>query len=555
MRRGDGSTRTSPRVGGRRGLGQAVLLLGALVLSSCADETTDGSEASATGERSQPSESSQQPEASQGPEPPPPSEELPDTAAGAAAEEILAVLNAETPNTAELWDDLLAEEFLADVPAQQMVELVETGFLPTAPWSIYEVDGGAEDRQLVAEIRDDVGTALQMHVGLTDEELVETLLFTEPQPDHQEATSYEEIGERLEALPGQASVLITETAAEAGSASGGNSDAPGGDVGGDADDSPGGDADDVTVHLAAGEDEPAPLASVAKLAVLWAVVEAVESEELAWTDALTVTDELRSLPSGELQDADTGTQVTVAEAAQLMIEISDNTATDMLIDALGRETVEQATADVLGEAEGLTPFLTTREMFHLRFGEGDSAFQGAEQWAQSDVSQRLEILAELADEPFDVDADDVQGAAGYPAEEPPPEWYASAEDVAALHEALAVAEQEHEQLSAILGSNPGLTDIEDAWWDELAFKGGSSPGVLTGSWQVRTEDGRTLTVVILTSAQQAQELAAQQTEVFGLTRDALMIAGEEEEPEPETEAESDPEPEAGPETGNDGETG
>lgn len=188
MRRGDGSTRTSPRVGGRRGLGQAVLLLGALVLSSCADETTDGSEASATGERSQPSESSQQPEASQGPEPPPPSEELPDTAAGAAAEEILAVLNAETPNTAELWDDLLAEEFLADVPAQQMVELVETGFLPTAPWSIYEVDGGAEDRQLVAEIRDDVGTALQMHVGLTDEELVETLLFTEPQPDHQEAT-------------------------------------------------------------------------------------------------------------------------------------------------------------------------------------------------------------------------------------------------------------------------------------------------------------------------------------------------------------------------------
>lgn len=49
-------------------------------------------------------------------------------------------------------------------------------------------------------------------------------------------------------------------------------------------------------------------------------------------------------PTGRLQDEPTGTSVTVAEAADLMIAISDNTATDLLIDLVGRDAVEDVPA-------------------------------------------------------------------------------------------------------------------------------------------------------------------------------------------------------------------
>ena len=76
---------------------------------------------------------------------------------------------------------------------------------------------------------------------------------------------------------------------------------------------------------------PAPLGSAFKLYVLEALATAIASGKVDWTQPLTVTAQLKSLPSGELQTEPDGTKVSVQDAAAKMISISDNTAADMLI--------------------------------------------------------------------------------------------------------------------------------------------------------------------------------------------------------------------------------
>src|SRR5690606_12626143 len=75
-------------------------------------------------------------------------------------------------------------------------------------------------------------------------------------------------------------------------------------------------------------DEPLAVGSAAKLAVLKAVREAVEAGQLRWEQVVPLDDSWRSLPTGILQDWPADTPVTIATLANLMISISDNTATD-----------------------------------------------------------------------------------------------------------------------------------------------------------------------------------------------------------------------------------
>ncbi len=90
-----------------------------------------------------------------------------------------------------------------------------------------------------------------------------------------------------------------------------------------------------TVEQALDDQGPHPLGSMFKLYVLGAVARAVQAGKLSWDTRLTVTQAVKSLPTGRLQDAPDGTKVTVQQAATLMISISDNTAADLLIGAVG----------------------------------------------------------------------------------------------------------------------------------------------------------------------------------------------------------------------------
>jgi beta-lactamase class A len=87
--------------------------------------------------------------------------------------------------------------------------------------------------------------------------------------------------------------------------------------------------------------------SVIKLAIAAELMHQVEAGKLALTDRIPLTAVDERLPSGVLYAMDPGLTPTVKDLLTLMIIISDNVATDMLGDKVGRENVT-AYAQTLG---------------------------------------------------------------------------------------------------------------------------------------------------------------------------------------------------------------
>lgn len=82
------------------------------------------------------------------------------------------------------------------------------------------------------------------------------------------------------------------------------------------------------------------LASVFKLPILAALFNEVEKGRLALSDRIELTLKDRVPGSGVLKELDAGTNISVKDLAMLMIIISDNSATDKLLQLIGKETVQ-----------------------------------------------------------------------------------------------------------------------------------------------------------------------------------------------------------------------
>jgi beta-lactamase class A len=99
-------------------------------------------------------------------------------------------------------------------------------------------------------------------------------------------------------------------------------------------------------------------------------IKAAAAGTVHWNQPLTVTAQLKSLPSGELQNEPDGTQISVQDTAAKMISVSDNTAANMLINLVGRPAVEAAlTTTGMADPALDRPFLTTRELFILKLDQ------------------------------------------------------------------------------------------------------------------------------------------------------------------------------------------
>ena len=94
-------------------------------------------------------------------------------------------------------------------------------------------------------------------------------------------------------------------------------------------------------------DEQFPTASIIKLPLLVEVFHQMQFGRLRWQDPLSLIDADRVGGSGLLQHFSTPHQLTIGDAATLMIAISDNTATNLLIDKVGIRAVN-ARMDTLG---------------------------------------------------------------------------------------------------------------------------------------------------------------------------------------------------------------
>lgn len=94
-------------------------------------------------------------------------------------------------------------------------------------------------------------------------------------------------------------------------------------------------------RLSARGDEPFPTASVVKVPVLVALYDLVEKKRISLDDPIAVLKVDQVGGSGVLQHLHNGAVVTVGDAARLMIIISDNTATNLILDKVGIRTVWQ----------------------------------------------------------------------------------------------------------------------------------------------------------------------------------------------------------------------
>jgi beta-lactamase class A len=87
-------------------------------------------------------------------------------------------------------------------------------------------------------------------------------------------------------------------------------------------------------------DEPVPTASTIKLTILYTALEEMRAGRLGFTDPITLLHEDKVPGSGVLLFFDTPLHIDVKDALTLMINQSDNTATNLMIDRLGLKTID-----------------------------------------------------------------------------------------------------------------------------------------------------------------------------------------------------------------------
>lgn len=235
-------------------------------------------------------------------------------------------------------------------------------------------------------------------------------------------------------------------------------------------------------------DEPLAIASSFKLYVLGELARQVQAGDAAWDDQIELRDELRSMPSGDFAFAPSGERVSVEELATEMIRVSDNTATDHLIDYLGRENVEEAFAAFgHSDPEANQPLLLTREFFGIKMTQSS---QWMHSFTQADQEDRLTMLREEI-APLHIDPYAGWGNWNGPTAIDGVEWFATANDLCKLMVSLwgMGAQSELEPIREILVSNRGGVD-DTEMFPEAGYKGGYEAGVVNMTYVLEREDGR-----------------------------------------------------------------
>jgi beta-lactamase class A len=240
----------------------------------------------------------------------------------------------------------------------------------------------------------------------------------------------------------------------------------------------------------------APLGAAFKLYVLDALGNAVASGRARWNQPLTVTAPLTSLPASPYQNAPDGTRISVLDTAADMTSLSGNTATDMLINLVGRPAVEAALTSTGMADPGLDrPFLTTREIFVLKLDRWPAL---ANRYLAADEPGRRTLLASVIDR---APLPDLAAAAAWttPRDINSLEYFASANDICRAYASLAALARRPglSQVGEVLSLNDDGLALDPAQWKTTWFKGGSEPGVLTMTYLATTQTGHSFVVTAL----------------------------------------------------------
>ncbi|WP_159975591.1 MULTISPECIES: serine hydrolase [unclassified Novosphingobium] len=223
------------------------------------------------------------------------------------------------------------------------------------------------------------------------------------------------------------------------------------------------------------------IGSTFKLYVLAALTRQVQEGKRRWSDVVPVTG--KSFPGGTIHNLPEGAPVTLHTLASLMISISDNSATDILVRLIGPEALEREVR-LSGHAkpDATLPILTTAQIFALKRQGKDAA----DRYARAAPAQRAAQLAVL----------DVSGVSGAdpgevfghgPVAIEQVEWFASPADLTQIMDDLLRLDSK--EAFDILAINPAMDEVTAKDWSYVGYKGGSEDGVISMTWLLRDKTG------------------------------------------------------------------
>ncbi|BAY26875.1 putative beta lactamase-related protein [Calothrix sp. NIES-2100] len=318
--------------------------------------------------------------------------------------------------------DWFSSEFLAHVPIFQIQQIISSLKQELGDYQKVEAQG---KNYISVFARGSVPT----QIALDANGKIAMLLFQPPVP---KSKSLEEAIAEFKTLPGQVSFLVLEGKSE---------------------------------RAALNANTPLAVGSAFKLAVLQALKSQIASGERSWGDVFELKSEWKSLPFGILQTWPDGSVLTLQTLAALMISQSDNTATDSLINIIGRQAIESITPRNV-------PLLTTRELFVLKSAKNQELLKP---YRNSNLQQKREILQSLAQQSLP----DVSEFTGKPVALDI-EWFFTTQELCTLMKQVADL--------PLMSINPGVVNAED--WERVAFKGGSESGVLNLTTWLKAKNGK-----------------------------------------------------------------
>jgi hypothetical protein len=409
---------------------------------------------------------------------------IPATPAGAQLAWFLDALT-RLPVSDEEWQAHLVPTFLAQRPPALLNEILR-------PFADVVVTAIAVDMPAgIAAIVTTQGMTLRLELSVGSDGLITGLQFNELPKPVPVPGSWDEVEALVRSAAPRASLLVADLAGGC-----------------------------VRPVRAIAPDTPVPLGSAFKLYVLGAVADAVRAGSLSWDRPVAIGDELKSLPSGTMQDLPAGTTRTVQEMATPMIAVSDNTAADHLAALVGRRAVEWALPRYgVARTPRDQPFLRTREFFLLKLRDWPDL---ARRYQQARPGERRRILA------GEVDGAPLPDPSGWTAPRAIEaiEWFASPADLARtwIHLADRAARPALAPLGPILSANDSGIGFDRAQWPTVWFKGGEEVGVFTLSYRLVRADGRPFAVSVALSDPAAPLAAPLPTLVAAMQGIAGLLA-------------------------------
>jgi beta-lactamase class A len=318
-------------------------------------------------------------------------------------------------------EEWFTSEFLAQVPIAQ-IQLILAGI--KSQLGTYQKVESKEQDYVIIFSRGSVPTS----ISLNDQGQISGLLFKSVIVN---VENLEAAVASLKALPGKVSFIVKEG---------------------------------ETVLAALNTTTPLAVGSAFKLAILKALKSQIATGQRSWEDVVQLQPTWKSLPSGMLQNWPDKSFLTVQTLATLMISVSDNTATDSLINIVGREAIETV-------SPRNRPFLTTREAFILK---GSSNRNLLERYRHSN-EQRRTILTETEKLPLPNVNEFTSKPVALDVE-----WFFTVEELCDLMTDVADL--------PLMSINPGIANPQD--WERVVFKGGSEPGVMNLTTWLKAKNGK-----------------------------------------------------------------